>query len=372
MIDIETSLSYPPFRDCVERLVRRKIEAERDRTAANYRSAWKKFVSFLGRKRAIGLVITDITPVMIQEFVMWLLQDEKSGNDLLSPGTQDFYLRNLKAMYNSIKKDLRYRREGNPFDGLRISVPPTRKRALPLRQLKRLVELDLSDNPNQYAALQLSLFLFYARGMCFVDAFKLEKDNVRGGYIQYTRSKTQVALQVKITPEMEEIMYRYKRNNSRWVFPFLHEKTIGVGEISEQSSLHRVNSFLKEIGEKLGLSYPLTTYVMRHSWASLMLESGSEIGIISQSLGHTSLQTTEIYLGQLSKSKMDRASDSMLNNLVRPESKRKRNTHRKSIAALLKEAAREPRKESRPAPVQKASFAGKCKSLLSILAAKLF
>ena len=61
---------------------------------------------------------------------------------------------------------------------------------------------------------------------------------------------------------------------------------------------------------------------MRHSWASLMLESGSEIGVISQSLGHMSLQTTQIYLGQLSKSKMDKASEDMLDHLVRGSRKK--------------------------------------------------
>ncbi|GKG75112.1 hypothetical protein CE91St1_42550 [Parabacteroides goldsteinii] len=75
------------------------------------------------------------------------------------------------------------------------------------------------------------------------------------------------------------IMQLYKRKDSRWVFPFLHEKLVGKGVLTAQSSLHRVNEYLKEIGDRLNLPYPLTTYVMRHSWASLMLESGSEIGV---------------------------------------------------------------------------------------------
>ena len=68
--------------------------------------------------------------------------------------------------------------------GLHITVPSTRKRALPERDIKRLARLDLSDRPEQLEALHLSLFLFYARGMCFVDAYKLEQDNVHYGYIQ--------------------------------------------------------------------------------------------------------------------------------------------------------------------------------------------
>ena len=102
-MDIEFKQIYPPLRDCVNRLIERKIQAGRDRTAANYRSAWTKFVAYKGRK-VRELTIADLTAGLVQEFVMWLLQDKKSRNDELSPGSQDFYLRNLKAIYNNIKK----------------------------------------------------------------------------------------------------------------------------------------------------------------------------------------------------------------------------------------------------------------------------
>lgn len=362
-MDIEFKQIYPPLRDCVNRLIERKIQAGRDRIAANYRSAWNKFVAYKGRK-VRELTIADLTAGLVQEFVMWLLQDKKSRNDELSPGSQDFYLRNLKAIYNNIKKDLHYHDSaGNPFEGLHITVPSTRKRALPERDIKRLARLDLSERPEQLEALHLSLFLFYARGMCFVDAYKLEQGNVHYGYIQYNRSKTQAVLQVKITSEMHHIMQLYKRKDSRWVFPFLHEKLVGKGVLTAQSSLHRVNEYLKEIGDRLNLPYPLTTYVMRHSWASLMLESGSEIGVISQSLGHMSLQTTQIYLGQLSKSKMDKASEDMLDHLVRGS--RKKQLQKPSVPVAP------PAPVSAPPVVAPSSSGSRWKNVLTSLATRL-
>ena len=125
-------------------------------------------------------------------------------------------------------------------------------------------------------------------------------------------------MQVKITPEIKNIIFSYRRFNNPWIFPFLHEKISGEGEVTAQSALRRVNRHL------LHFEQPFTTYVMRHSWASMMLEANSEIGIISQSLGHMSLRTIEIYLGRISVSKIDRASDNMLNNLVRSSSTRQR------------------------------------------------
>ena len=114
------------------------------------------------------------------------------------------------------------------------------------------------------------------------------------------------------------------------------------------------------MGEQLHFEQPFTTYVMRHSWASMMLEANSEIGIISQSLGHMSLRTTEIYLGRISVSKIDRAYDNMLNNLVRGSSSRQRSKNK--VMAL---------RDNPPIQI-KETIGKKCKKLISSIASKLF
>ena len=367
-MNTETIENYQLLSDYVERLIRKKREAEKERTANNYQSAWNKFSSFLGQ-RITGFRPSDLNNDLVRQYRLWLLQDETSGNDLLKPGSQNFYLRNLKAIYNKIKKDPDIDLPpGNPFEGVHIPVPPTRKRALPKQKISMLTKLTLyeisalpefSNRPGRLEALHLSLFLFYARGMCFIDVFQLEQENVKDEYIHYIRSKTGVALQVKITPEMNTIMQQYKRRDSRWVFPFLHEKIVGKGKITAQSALHRVNTYLKEVGEAFNFPIPFTTYVMRHSWASMMLEADSEISIISQSMGHTSLQTTEIYLGQLSIAKMDKASDNMLDHLLRKPHPRQREPHpRRQVPAVTAVVAPKPK------------FIDKCRNMMEAITSK--
>lgn len=369
MINYETNESYPLLRDCFEKLIRIKAEAGKERTAANYQSSWNKLSAFLGRK-VNQVTIADFTPSMIQQYLLWLMQNERSKNTTLTPSSQDFYLRNLRAMYNKVVKELRFMPPaGNPFTTLHIKVPSTRKRALPKEEIKRLSELDLSATPHLASALHLALFLFYARGMCFIDAFNMRQENIKDDYLHYRRSKTGASLQVKITPEMVRIIRMYRQKYNPWLFPFLHEKMQGVGYVSAQSALHRINRYLNEIGEAQGYLHPLTTYVMRHSWASMMLEAGTEIGVISQSLGHMSLQTTEIYLGKLSVSKIDRAADNMLNNLIRNseikpekvETKRRNQVVKKKISKAII-----------PMTSNKMSIARKCKNILALIAVKIF
>ncbi len=323
----QVSAANPYFTDYMKTLVLRKMKAGKNRTADNYLSALNKFSAYL-KEEADGLPLENLSPALLQDYLQWLIHTEE-----LSEGTIDFYLRTLKAMYNQGVKEFHLQfTSGHPFAGTTIKVPPTRKRALPDEVFNRLMSLDLSDKPHLLTALHLALFIFYARGMSFIDVYNLTHENIVDNYLIYVRSKTQVSLQVKITPEMKHLLKLYRRKHSAWIFPFLHEKMHGYGDVSAQSSLRRINRYLREVGDMLELQHPLTTYVMRHSWASLMLEAGSELGVISQSLGHTSMHTTEIYLSNLSVGKIDKAADDMLNAFIR-----KKKFYRKELLGALDE-----------------------------------
>lgn len=161
------------------------------------------------------------------------------------------------------------------------------------------------------------MFLFYARGMCFVDVFSLRYDSINGEYICYKRSKTSAPLQVKIVPEMKMIMERYRESDNPYVFLFTKE-LVWWKRYFRKSSLRRINRQLGKIGEMLGLK--LTTYVARHSWASLIEECGMSIAIISQGMGHGSERVTKTYMRGMPSRVIDNANEEMLNRLIRKKS----------------------------------------------------
>ena len=58
-----------------------------------------------------------------------------------------------------------------------------------------------------------------------------------------------------------------------------------------------INKHTKRIGIALDIDIKLTTYVARHTFATVLKRSGASIEFISESLGHKDLKTTENYLG---------------------------------------------------------------------------
>mgnify|MGYP000781795403 CR=1 FL=1 len=63
-----------------------------------------------------------------------------------------------------------------------------------------------------------------------------------------------------------------------------------------QSALRRFNNRLKRLAKALRLTSPVTSYTIRHSWATTAKYRGVPIEMISESLGHKSIKTTQIYL----------------------------------------------------------------------------
>ena len=66
--------------------------------------------------------------------------------------------------------------------------------------------------------------------------------------------------------------------------------------IEYQSALRRFNNQLKSLSKRLKLRSPVTSYSLRHSWATIAKYRNVPIEMISESLGHKSIKTTQIYL----------------------------------------------------------------------------
>lgn len=293
----------------------RQMDRDNLFTAANYRNALHSVRRFLGEEADV-FEVGAVSREWVLRYILYMRETEK-----LSAGSADSYMRMLRAVYNkAVQEGLVGETEEYPFNGVHIVVPPTLKRALSDEELKRLNAIDLSGNKRLSFARDLFLFLFYARGMCFVDVFNLQYSEVSGGYIRYTRSKTGAPLNVKIEPVMQVLMDRYREAGNDFVFPSLHRNCYKPSEeVCEPTACRRTNRQLNALGEKMGLTQSLTAYVARHTWASSAEASGMSISYTSQGLGHSSERVTHIYMKGIPSSKMDEANREMIDKILGEE-----------------------------------------------------
>jgi integrase/recombinase XerD len=252
---------------------------------ANYKTAVNSLLKFCGTD---DLFMTDITATLMVRFQKWLLENGKSLN------TVSCYMRSLRALYNKANKHKRRSLE-SPFDEVFTQNQPTIKRAASERDIAKLAKLELEEGSQHCLARDVFIFCFCAMGMPFVDLAYLKKSQIKNNVITYYRHKTNQKINIKVEPGMAAIMKRYDDPDSEYVFPVLANEG-GDSFRHYSAAINRYNHTLKRLTEMAGLKTPLSSYVVRHTWASIAYKNGVEISVISKGLGHTSPTTTMIYV----------------------------------------------------------------------------
>lgn len=275
------------------------------RTSETYRSAFNSFSRFRNNE---DVMLDVFSQELVESYDAYL---QAKG---LVPNSRSFHLRILRAVYNRAREQGLTGRDRNPFIHVYTGVDKTIKRAVGIDAIKRIKDMDLTTNRPADYARDIFMLSFYMRGMSFIDLAYLKKSDMAGGFIVYRRRKTGQTLTIRWTKEMQEILEKYPENETEYLFPII--TSCAANPRNQYKSRHyMINRNLKTVAQKAGLQMPLTTYVARHSWASIARSKGISVSVISEGLGHENEHTTQIYLASLDTSAVDRANYIILSAL---------------------------------------------------------
>lgn len=290
----------------LQRQVAKKEEMGRQGTATTYANAFARFKDF---RQGIDLTFDELSADMIERYEAWLI------NRRLMPNSIRFYLRTLntlllKAVEGGLLKDREL------FSRVRLSYVTTVKRAITESELKAIERIPLMEGSPLAFARDIFMFSFYMRGMAFVDIAYLRKTDLRNGLLVYCRKKTNQHLMVAWEKEQQQIVDRYAHltKDSPYLLPILLQED-GTEYLQYQRVLDNVNNSLKKLGELIGLKMPLTTYVARHTWASVARDMNISVAIISEGMGHRSYKTTQVYLNSIDSSRINEANKKIIRRI---------------------------------------------------------
>ncbi|WP_270769311.1 site-specific integrase [Bacteroides ovatus] len=274
------------------------------RTAETYTCALNSFIRFQGET---DLFWEAVDSNLMMEYEVYLKAEG------VCPNTSSYYMRSLRAIYNrAVEKELTIQRY--PFKHVYTGIDKTVKRAVPVKVIRQIRNLNLELSPMLDYARDIFMFSFYTRGMSFVDMAYLKKKDLHNGILSYRRQKTNQQLFIKWEKPMQEIIDKYDTTGTPYLLPII--KDVGKDERRQyKNASHLVNCKLKKIGMQLGLTIPLTTYVARHGWASIAKSKNIPISTISEAMGHDSENTTRIYLASLNTSVIDKANSLIIKSI---------------------------------------------------------
>ncbi len=286
-------------------VINRLRELHRDRCVETYTTTLNKFIRF---RKGEDILLSDITFDLMMGYEAYLKCEGVAMN------TISFYMRNLRAIYNRAV-DQEFIEQKRPFRKVYTGIEKTAKRALPLKNIKEIKEVDLSLKPKMSFARDMFLLSFYTRGMSFVDMAFLRKKDLQNGIIQYRRRKTGQQLHIKWEKCMQEIVARYPPNETEYLLPIITKDVVNKRSYY-QGELAKINMQLKKLSSSLSLKTPVTMYVARHSWASVAKSRNIPLSVISEGMGHDSEATTQIYLASLDTAIVDKANRMILKLLA--------------------------------------------------------
>ena len=275
-------------------------------TAKNYEKTMCSFGEFLGDVR---LPLTALTEQVITDYNSFLIQRGLVRNSV------SFYMRVLRAIYNKAVRQKLIEQQ-HPFTEVYTGIDRTRKRAVSESIIAQLYRLELEAETPLALCRDMFIFSYCTRGMAFVDIAYLKKANLQNGMICYARRKTGQLMSVRIEPSIQRIIDRYADSESPYVFPILSSLDANEAYEQYQVALNTHNRLLGRLSEMLGCGCKLTSYTSRHSWATAARNHNVPISVISQGMGHTSEQTTQIYLTMLENSVIDDANKGIISGLL--------------------------------------------------------
>lgn len=264
------------------------------------RSAMSNWGSCLKHLRAydnnVRLTFADITPQWVQGFKDYLDGRASAWNETrqqrLAPNTKFNYFRRLKSCLRHAVED-----KIIPVDpSLKVEnfkAEESSRMYLTIEEVQRLVQTDCG-----YRNIRAAFLFSCLTGLRRSDIVKLTWGEVhhQGEFarIIFRQKKTSGQEYLDITPQAAELLgERGKDTDKVFVLP----------------AFYSTNRVVQEWVLRAGINKKITFHCARHTFATMMLDLGTDIYTVSKLLGHRELSTTQIYAKVLDKSKQKAVSN---------------------------------------------------------------
>lgn len=303
---VEQIQSKPKMMTVRELFLQYLQELEQEKRTGYRLSIRQTYNSLIKFNRHLDIPFSEMDCNWLRKYEIWQRKQGKSEN------TIGIRLRNIRTIFNLAINMGLIKQEDYPFRKFKVFRlhQETVKRALTKEEIHSVINYPV-DGKDFYTRLAVALFTFsyFMGGINFVDMAFLTEKNIMDSRLVYRRKKTAKLINLPLQEEARLVLKRYKNNRNLYLFPIL--SNLHKTEQQRLNRLHKVitkvNKALKAIGEELNIPIKLTTYVARHSYATVLKRAGVPTSIISESLGHSSEKITQIYLDSFGISQIDEA-----------------------------------------------------------------
>lgn len=189
----------------------------------------------------------------------------------------------------------RHQHPSNPVIGMR--APKSQKtlpQALSIEQASKLVEIEADDalSLRDHAILEL----FYSSGLRLSELVGLNLDQIdfAEGTVQVTGKGNKTRI-VPLGSHAASALQAWLALRTQYLTPNPIEKAVFISKQGRRISGRNVQLRLKEWSIKQGINSPVHPHMLRHSFATHVLQSSGDLRAVQEMLGHANISTTQVY-----------------------------------------------------------------------------
>ena len=253
------------FNEFINKTIEELKEEKRYSTAHIYQSALNAFCEFCGCK---VVYFHQLNRSTLKEFETYLRNKQLSWN------TVSTYMRTLRGAYNKAVDQRITAENSRLFNHVYTGVKNNIKRALEVEEINKLLnEIPLKKLSKELIQCRVwANLMFRLHGIPFVDLAHLHKSDLKGNILSYRRHKTGRQMIVEVSETTMTLINKYQNTNqnSPYLFPILSGSKTGEELYTEyQQALRTMNYNLDRLAKKCGVSAKVSSYTLRHTWATL-------------------------------------------------------------------------------------------------------
>jgi|ERR1035437_947806 site-specific recombinase XerD len=240
----------------------------------------------------------DITDDVIREYRLWLNRRESGTviggrKETLKKRTQNYYLIALRAFLKYLMK-----RDIPSLAPDRIELAKVPERSLDLITSDELVRIMKAPDGESVKALRdkAILELLFSTGLRVSELASLPRDLDMSRDEFSVRGKGEKVRVVFLSGEAKEAVKKYLAKRA----DLEDAMFINVGRNKNDNNDKRltprsIERLVKHYALKAGISKKVTPHVIRHSFATDLLQNGADLRSVQMLLGHANIATTQIY-----------------------------------------------------------------------------
>jgi len=199
-----------------------------------------------------------------------------------------------RGLYRWLVRHRRFR--SNPVQGLRSPRSPRPlPKALSVEEAQQLLACEPGAAP-ELLRDQAMFELLYSSGLRLAELVALDSDDgrldLREGEVTVT-GKGAKTRTVPVGARAREALRHWLGARARLAAG--HERALFVGARGRRIAPRVVNARLKALAKRRGVRSPVHPHVLRHSFASHVLQSSQDLRAVQEMLGHSSISTTQVY-----------------------------------------------------------------------------